>query len=466
MAEQIKDLPPIDHEALCSIAGNAMRMAHYHRPDLLFCYEEKDWNFWDGKRWKIDNMGRAKYHALNLWEKILAESRIEGLSKHLARELFLWGQKSMGGREIDHAVDKAKSLLPATRDDWDTHKYLLCCGNGIIDLRTGELKKHDRELKLRMMTPVPLDFKMKTPLWLSLIREWQPSPEMQFYLQSVAGYSASGDIGEQSLFIHFGEGANGKSTFLDTIKAVLGEFSGVLPIEALLYKDKSQTLTPELAAMHKKRFVNVTEPEISARISETFVKRCTGDSSILVNPKHVAPWEMYPEFKIHLQTNHQLRISGTDEGIWRRMKHIEWPVKIAESKRIKNLLDRLQPEFPGILAWIVEGHIMMHDQGGLQTPDQVRAATLAERSSQDVLGVFISNYCVLGENETCSASYLYRAFVKTSLGDHKPMGMTYFGRLMKQKFKSHHGFSGTIYEGLSLKDMELGEEATFPRKDS
>jgi len=346
-----------------------------------------------------------------------------------------WAATSQRGDAIDRAISKARALLPVDRNEWDVHGHLLCVGNGVVDLKTGELMPHNRSFKMRLKTDVPYYPDAKAPTWERALKETQPSADVRNFLCQSVGYSATASIAEQVYFLNYGTGGigkngqNGKSTFIDTIAAVLGGYSASLPIETFLYSPLHNTgTTPGLAKLPSKRFVVMSEPEAAARLAEGFIKRVTGDEKVMVNPKYQKAFDLKIEFKLWFSANYLPKITGTDDGIWRRQIPIPWPVQIPEQDRDLHLKERLWAEASGILAWIVRGAMQWFDQGRLIRPTEIVEAAKGERQRQDVVGSFIRDCCDVAPELYDEARVLYASYKEWTEGSADAITQTRFGR--------------------------------------
>jgi putative DNA primase/helicase len=186
------------------------------------------------------------------------------------------------------------------------------------------------------------------------------------FLQTAAGWALSGDISEQIMFILFGSGANGKSTFLNTIMYLLGDYAIATPTETFMKKSGDQH-TNDIARLRGTRFVTTTELEYGKRLAEPLIKKITGNDQMTARFLYGEYFNFMPTFKIFMATNHKPVIKGTDHGIWRRIRLIPFTTRITEEKQDKHLEQKLKTEASGILNWLLEG-AMRWQKEGLKTP--------------------------------------------------------------------------------------------------
>jgi putative DNA primase/helicase len=290
-----------------------------------------------------------------------------------------------------------------------------------------------------------------------------PGEEVRTFVQRAAGYSATGDISEQCIFIHYGLGANGKSTFSEVVRAALGDYAMKTPTETLLVK-RSDNIPNDVARLKGARYVTASETEDGRRLSESLVKEMTGGDTMSARFLHAEWFDFQPTHTVHLSTNHKPEVRGTDHAIWRRIRLVPWTVTIQEKDQDKKLSQKLREELPGILAWIVRGCAQWRSDG-LEAPEEVREATKAYRSEMDTLAAFIEEECEVGEDLEVPATPLYKRFCRwcedagETSGKQKAFGM----RLAERGFKSVQGtkkpYKGLkMWRGIGFKKREDGPE--------
>jgi putative DNA primase/helicase len=229
------------------------------------------------------------------------------------------------------------------------------------------------------------------------------------YVQRLIGYCLTGDVSEQILPIFWGTGANGKSTLVNIIFAMLGlDYSMKAPPDLLMVK-RNESHPTERADLFGKRFVACIETDEHKRLAESLVKDLTGGDRLRARRMREDFWEFTPSHKAILCTNHKPVIRGTDYAMWRRIHLVPFNVTIPEVERDKKLGEKLSAELPGILAWAVRG-CLAWQRDGLGTPSEVVEATMVFRSQQDVLGQFMDECCHNGEKAQSRASVLYAAY--------------------------------------------------------
>jgi putative DNA primase/helicase len=246
-------------------------------------------------------------------------------------------------------------------------------------------------------------------MWKQFIREIMGyKGELITFLQTAAGWAVSGDVSEQSMFILYGTGANGKSTFLNVIMHILGDYAISTYAETFM-KRNNDTATNDIARLRGTRFVTTTETEQGKRLSEHLIKQVTGTDQLTARFLYGEYFNFVPTFKIFMASNHKPVIKGTDHGIWRRIKLIPFTTTIPDEKRDKYLEQKLLTEKSGILNWLIEGALRWRREG-LNTPAIVLNATDEYRGEMDIIGNFFRERCVQQPGAAIRARELFRVY--------------------------------------------------------
>ena len=233
--------------------------------------------------------------------------------------------------------------------------------------------------------------------------------DLEAFLQRAAGYSLSGSTREQVFFILYGLGLNGKSTFINEMRALLGEYGLQTRTETLLVK-RGDSIPNDVARLAGARFVSAVETEGGKKLAESLVKQLTGGDPVPARFLHREYFEFEPSFKLWLAVNHKPRITETDEAIWRRIRLAPFIVTIPESERDPDFGEKLEDELPGVLRWAVEG-CMKWQREGLGIPTAVKQATAAYRNESDTVGQFVDQCCELDprrvryQRQSCTSAY-------------------------------------------------------------
>ena len=467
-ARKVPPPPPVVPETFSlSDLGNARRLVAQHGQDLRYSHLAKKWYWWNNKYWAVDNCGeverRAKLTVAGIYREagnVADPDRRKALAQHALR--------SESRDKILSMVRLAQSEpgIPAAPEEMDANPWLLTCANGTLGLTTGELREHRREDLITRIAPVEYDPKAEYELWEKFLYEImdvaqrpQSADRMVAFLQRALGYSLTGNCEEECLFMLWGGGANGKSTLVNTINHILGDYARNTPVETLLIKKQGGEIPTDVARLDGPRFVTAAEVDRGRRLAESLVKELTGRDIVTARFLYAEHFDFRPQFKLWLSTNNKPVIKGADDAIWRRIMFVEFPVQIPKAKRDKRLRDKLQAEAPGILNWLVRG-CLAWQRDGLEVPEEVTAATAEYRSEMDDLAGFLEEKCLLGPGYNATAQELYSAYVSwaedSGMREKEIMKQQAFGRCLGERgLKRDRGTAGRrFWRGVGLRSID------------
>ena len=417
--------------------GNALRLVQRHGGDLRYCYPQSKWYVWDRSRWARDDTGEVHRYAKDTVRTIYAEAA-EADDADTRKKLSSHAMKSEAEPKIAAMISLARSEpgIPVLPKQLDADPWLLNVQNGTINLHTGELREHRPEDLITKLAPVTYDLKAACPRWLAFLdRIMDANTSLIDYIQKALGYALTGDVSEQALFFQHGTGANGKTTLMETVLALLGDY-GKQAAPGLLTVKRGETHPTEIADLAGARFVASVEVDEGRRLAEALTKWLTGGDRVKARHMRQDFFEFSPTHKLWLSANHRPTIIGSDHAVWRRIRLIPFNVVIPESEQDRDLPAKLKAELPGILNWALEG-CLLWQQDGLNPPQEVQVATDDYRTEQDIIAPFLEDRCILGENKEATATALYDAY-RRWCGDNgeKPMPQRRFGNRL-----SDHGLT-------------------------
>lgn len=463
--EQLRDEAPLTTDT-----ANAEAVVREHGKGYLFVLAWRTWIAWDGRRWNLDGAegklhtsivntmrlewSRARDRLREAQEKIrLAELKMqkdEGaeLAEKREKGLVKWYEQSQNQAKIEACTKSLKSMLPISHGALDRTPWLLNVANGTIDLRTAELRDHDRTDLLTQVADVTYDDRASCPTWDAFLRSAMGDDlQLSLYLQRWAGYMATGHVSEHALLFLHGGGRNGKSTFVTTLCKVLGEYSCSAPRE-LLFVSRHERHPTEIARLHAKRIVSCAEVPENAALDEAKVKDLTGGDVVSARRMKEDFWDLHPTHKFAISGNHKPNIQGADDGIWRRLRLVPWLVQVAEADVDKALPEKLYAEREGILRWIVQG-CLEWQRIGLCDPDVVRGATREYREESDAIGRYLADRVVFGADNRIARGDLrkdYEAWCEEQ--GYQPIGARRFAQRLRES-----GVSDTsVRIGVQVKD--------------
>ena len=437
--------------------GNAQRLVARHGRDLRFV-SSWGWTAWGGSRFKKDDVGeverRAKETVLSMYPEAGA------IQEDATRGDFLkFVRRSESRQALKAMVDLAQSEsdVVARPAQFDCNPWLLNLSNGTLDLQNGkaEFRPHDRGDMNTRLAPVQWDPEADYPMFRVFLPQiFNGNEALIRFVQKLIGYSLTGLTSEQILIILWGSGANGKSTLIEVIAALLGEYAAKSPVSTFMQK-RNDSIPNDLAALQGVRLVYVSEVDEGRRLSESLVKDVTGGEKIRARFLHKEWFEFHPAFKLWLSTNHKPIIKGTDNAIWRRIRLIPFNVTFQREQQDRRLAEKLKAELPGILQWAVEGCLAWQREG-MEPPNEVVTATEGYREEMDTLAAFLRD-CTEADPTGCvSTKELYRAYCAwCEESGEQQLAQSVLGvKLGDRGYGSTHKRTGNWWTGLRLRNEE------------
>jgi putative DNA primase/helicase len=389
-AEDDDSIPPLfTDESL------ALRFTQRHMHELRYVAPWGKWMIWTGKVWAIDNTKRVFDLARAICRQAAAECPKDSTAANIASAKTVAAVERLAQADRHHA---------ATVDQWDADPLLLNTPAGIVDLRTGKMMPHDPKAYLTKITAVPPTG--DCPQWRRFLdRITNGDKELQAYLQRVAGYGLTGITREHAMFDGYGTGANGKGTFLNAVTGVMGDYAAVAQMETFTasFGDRHPT---ELAMLRGARFVTAQETEEGRRWAESRIKALTGGDPITARFMRQDFFTFTPRFKLFIVGNHKPALRSVDEAIRRRLNLIPFNVTIPPEERDPDLPEKLRAEWPGILAWAIQGCLQWQELR-ISPPAAVLDATTEYLDGEDAMGLWIAECCKVapGRYDTTAALF-------------------------------------------------------------
>jgi putative DNA primase/helicase len=394
--------------------ANSERLLVLHGPRLRFS-AGLGWLAWDGQRWAAD-AARATELAKDalrcLFREAMAELDVAGSARD--RDAI-----EAAEARINHAVKSQSSrgvaaMLKLTEtdpriivrpDDLDADPYLLNVANGTIDLRTGRLRPHDSRDLITKLSPVKYDPSAPLDDWLSFLSTaTRGDASMIEFLQRSAGYSLTGETTQEKLFFLSGPAGSSKSTFVDALRGVLGEYAVVTSFDTFVQRSHVEAQRPDLARLMGARMVSAAEVGAEKKLDEGVLSNATGGDKINACHKYKDPFDFKPKFKLWLLANKRPRVNDMEDetGIWRRLLCLPFDFKIPKEQRDPKVKARLtDPSIggPAVLRWAVEGAVRYLREGRLVEPTRIEQATEDYRAENDPIRDFVAENFILAPGD-------------------------------------------------------------------
>jgi putative DNA primase/helicase len=451
------DEPPKSRQYSFDDMGNAKRFIDLFGNSIRYSYIDKRWYIYDGRRWKTDTEGITEKLADRAIEAMKAESDYwikydEQNGTDMQTSFAKWSRRSRSNASKKAMMSESQHHVPILPKQMDTHEMLLNTPCGIINLRTGQTIEHNPDYYLTKITGAEYSPNVDCPRWLTFLGEiFNNDSDLIRYVQKAVGYSLTGTTKEQCVFFLYGNGRNGKSTFLEVVRSIFGDYCSNIQPETIMVKhSQGSAINSDIARLKGARLVTTVEPNEGARINEGLLKQLTGDDVVTARKLYGDEFEFTPVFKLWMATNHKPIIRGTDTGIWRRIHLIPFTMQIPTSKIDKNLKYKLAAELPGIFRWAVEGCLIWQREG-LGMPHAVEAEVREYRREMDVISAFIEDRCSIGVNKSVQSSVLYDAYCDwADKGNEYRMSNTKFSIEVGNTYKKVKVHGVMFFNGIGL----------------
>ncbi|WP_368862725.1 phage/plasmid primase, P4 family [Staphylococcus haemolyticus] len=436
--------------------GNAERLRDKFGENIRYNYTSRLWMYYDGRRWKNDDTGRMKILTDKVAESIKKEKlfKSEGIDPDdMEKYRYRHWKDTRNHNKKVNMLKECEHLLPVTNETFDKDFDLFNTQNGYLNLKTGELKEHDKQQYFTKISNVEYTDKSDCPKWEEFLNDiFLDNRELIKFIQRAVGYSLSGYTTEQVLMVLYGNGRNGKSVFLDILNEIFGNYATNIQPQAIMASKTQSDASPEIAKLDGARLVTTTEPNEGERFDEGLIKQLTGGDRVSARKLYENEFEFTPQFKLWMATNHKPYVRGRDDGIWRRFVIIPFEKQIPLEEIDRDLTNKLKKELPAIMKWCVDGFLEWQ-RIGLSEPAIIKEQRDEYRTEMDSIAAFIEECCDTNPMQKIKASELFNAYDRWAKENHQHvMSNTKFGREMVKRFKKNK-YNGTMhYYGLALTD--------------
>ena len=438
--------------------GNAERLTRQFAGELRYSHPMKKWFHWTGVKWQEDMQAMAGRRALEVVQNIYTEAS-NADTRDARQALSEWAVQSESAGRI-HAMLQLARMMPGLvilPEEMDTDPWLFNVPNGTIDLRTMKLMPHNQEDFITKVAGAPWEPEAECPMWEKFLLEvFNGDQEIIDYVQRVVGYCMIGTTREQVIFVLWGDGANGKSSFLYTLSHLFGDYAASTPFDSFDAARHSATGN-DLARLKGKRFVTAIEAEQERTLAEARVKAMTGNDKITCRFLYGEHFEYYPEFTVMLAVNHKPIIRGTDHGIWRRIAMLAFTRQFKGASDVKGMGEILVAnELPGIMAWGMRG-VQRYLEVGLATPEKLFETVQAYRAEMDVIAQYLEDNTVDDERSYATSKELYTRYTywAKDFGEHALTHRSFGLELARRGYRKVKSNSQVKWFGLRMKPEEF-----------
>lgn len=444
---------PVDEQTVWGTEDAlALSFTRRYQRDWRYIAAWGKWLMWDGQRWRAEETLAATH----LIRQVCRHASVQADNPKVAAKLA--GASTVGGVE---RLAKSDRKHAATTDEWDADLWLLNTPGGVVDLRTGRMRPHDRGDRMtRIASATPHG---TCPHWLDFIDQvTQGDKTFADYLQRFAGYCLTGSTQEHALFFLYGTGANGKSVFVNTLFTLLGDYAANAPMDTFM-ESRGDRHPTDLAGLRGARFVGATETEQGRRWNESKIKEITGGDRVSARFMRQDFFTYLPQFKLVIAGNHKPALRNIDEAMRRRLHLIPFTLTVPPEKRDKSLSTKLLQERDGILAWALEG-CLAWQRDGLKPPKCVVDATDEYFDEEDTIGEFLEEECQQHSQVRVSVVDIFERWKSRAdkRGEYIGTSRWLVQQLVRRGFERGRTSTGAkALLGLSLKPTNYGERLPY-----
>lgn len=457
--------------------GNMLRFLKASKGNARFMADQRVWMYYDGECWRSDERNQVRRKCLDVMASISDEERklrrnlmddgeepevIEAMCRAVKRH----AQKSQSARTVMDTLFLASSAkgVPVLSEDLDSDDFRLCCRNGVLNLKTGKLEAFGRDglhTKQAQANFIGLD-EPDPPVLMEFLSDITGGDaEFMDFLQRFAGYSATGTTSEETFLIFYGDGANGKSTFLSIIQEILGDYAKSASRNLLTAQGKREHSTI-LADIRGRRLVVSQELDESDALSMGLIKQLTGGDTITARELYGKPFQFQSRAKLVLATNHIPAIESTDFGTWRRIKIVPFNRRWKPKHTKQAFYDALFAQRDLCLSWIARGALKWLESG-LKFNSGTVAETKKQRARMDSVKAFIDQCCIRADGMEVEGRILRYAYVEfCKLSGVNPVAPIPFGKRLtalgvgRRKGHSVYRTGVELRQGWDSTDMDAG----------
>ena len=436
-------------------AGNGEQFANEYKETVRFNHNRGKWLIWNDQFWEVDISQEVTSCAISIarnWKKLASD-----LHGHPhADDMFKFGYKSESKNRLDSMLSIAKSLKPigTIGTDWNSNIKLIQFSNGVYNFKTKEFRSGKPKDLISKSTGYDYYPDAKCPTFDKFLEDiFLGNIELIEFLQRIVGYSISANMSEQVFFLLQGNGCNGKSTLLEILKAILGDYA--INSSFQTFEKSNDTSTNDLARLNNARLVTSSESGESKQLNEARLKALTGGDQVTARYLYQEPFTFKPICKIWLAVNSLPKVKDFSQGFWRRIILIPFEASFSGENQDKDILKKLSNELSGIMNWAIEGYYSWCEQG-LNTPQYIKELKHDFQGEVDIVYNFFQSKCFRDKNITTSARDLFIAFDKYCQNHQvvKLISKIEFGKRLSgvSDIRSHKVGGIKKYVGIGLKN--------------
>lgn len=473
--------------------GNAERFYDYFGEFFKYNEDDKRFMFWTGKTWARDMSSCVRKYANKL---------IDILNKEVRQTQFRYEEALKKGEESKDDPEELKAILKAQIDNvkkvsntngknamiselqtlhnlpvrnrsFDRQEELLNTDSGVVNLYTGEVYPFDKKYMLSKNTHCGVSFEEPTN-WLKFLHDVfkrddpEETEEIIKIIQMALGESATGRTNKDHLFVLWGSGSNGKSTFIKVFSDVFGDYATSMSSEMLVSKGNSSVQSKEFSLddLAGARAITTSETAEGQKLDEVYFKQMLSGEKIKAQKKYGDSYNFLPTFTPWMSTNNKPIIRATDDGTWRRIYFIPFLNKFQGKNKDVSMPKKLAAERAQILGWIIQGAVKLHNEykDNLPMPACLSAALSDYKKELDVVTAFLDDMTTPFPELDVNCQNLYKAYKDwcKENGEYQYNERKFKAEVVKKGYVTRKDLNrGEVYCGLKLISDENSKGLIF-----
>lgn len=431
-------------------AANARRLIYFAEGAYKFI-PDVGWHKWDGTRYVYD-----KEKAI--WQTAVEAAEFVEIAGGTGDQLK-WAQQSQNKDRIINclAIAGTDPDVLVSAIEMDAQPNDLCTPAGIVNLLTGELRPAIKNVDMNTRSTLVAPKKIATPLWNTFLKTVIQDQERIDYLQELLGAALFGDSRYHVLPVLAGSGANGKSTLLDVVSGILGDYSASMP-ENFLLDTSSSTHPTEIARLRGVRFAMASETRPDGKFNESRVKMLTGGDILSARFMNQNFFDFKPTHTLFLAVNHLPAVKSGGDGFWRRLRKLDFKVTIPKEEQRENFAQQMiEEEGAGILQWMVDGAVRVTGLG-FNEPESVKLSTLEYRHEEDHIAKFVAERIVVAANGTATKTAVFNSYRDWCIENgEKPITQNALNREIRNRLNTQETTIGgaRMFSGIELLNVGM-----------
>lgn len=446
--------------------GCAERFIDMYGERLHYDEDKQEWLEFDGYHRRITLAAAMELARMSVAKGLEDAEKIKSDDLKKSVKGYLTASQKASTYKNILTIASGDPRIRIKNEELDSKVRFIAVKNGEIDLETLEFIKPNPKHFISQCMGTSYNRRADCPTFKRVVSEaFHGNEELVSGFQRAVSYALLGKPKEQKYFTLLGGGSNGKSTLINALLYVFGDYGDITPAETVMGEARSQggQTREDLVRLAGKRLVVTMEPESSLPIKSGTIKAMTGGEKIAAREMYRKTQTFQPKLVLFICANQELILRDCDYGLTRRECIFPFDRRFSEEEQDKELPAKLKAEAEGILNWLIQGIRDYYSQG-LNPPQLVKEETQRHIDSQDVLAEWLEDYCEIGKDFTATNLSLFQSWKNYSekrgldgiIRSTRSLGKQLSAKGFKS-IRNCYNLRGRGYLGLRLKEASISE---------